>query len=261
MRPLQTVLPLVLIFTINHSLFAQTSASQNSTIQLIQTLFNNGSYLSAEIEARRLLEKSSLSDSVKLQAEKFIAFSLIAQDKDDDAVHHFIAALEIDSTFSLDPFLTSPKILSVFRESKDRFILLQQNKQQAASLSSQSHSPGTVSFRAILFPGWEQVYQKRSEKGYILICAGIVSLGSTVSLDLERIQARNSYLSASTSAAATSRYNRYNNFRKAEIYFAALSGIIYTYSLVDAFQPLPPLLEESYVPNRTGVSFSLRFPL
>ena len=82
---------------------AQTRGTTDSTVNMIRTMYEKGSYLAAEVEARRYLEQQSPGDSLRIAAEQYLAFALVAQGKTKTAVRHFTTILEIDSTFELDP--------------------------------------------------------------------------------------------------------------------------------------------------------------
>lgn len=245
----------VLCFAFLNHAYCQAPAKQDSTLQAIDTLFTNGSYLSSELEARRLLEMPGISDSIKAQAEKYVAFSLVAQGKNDEATEHFISAMKYDSAFSLDPVLTSPKIMSVYRDAREQFRLrqLERPPKKEESLHEIQNGP---SFRALLFPGWEQIHQGKNVKGYALLGAGAVSLASTLYFDQVRKDKRSTYLAASTPAEASARYTDYNSAYKDENYSVALFGIVYLYSMLDAFVSLPPRFNFSVSPLSSSLSFT-----
>ncbi len=250
---------LVIVLVTSSTVYSQVRATQDSTLHAIDILFTNGSYLSSEVEARRLLEIPGISDSARAQAEKYIAFSLVAQGKNDAATEHFIAAMKLDSTFSLDPVFTSPKIMSVYRDAREQF-LLQQQQQPPVKNKERLHEEGASgpTFRALIFPGWEQVYQGKSLKGYVLLGAGAASLASTFFFDQVRRDKRSRYLAAATPAEASARYPDYNSAYKAENYSAAIFGILYVYSTLDAFISLPPQfgISVSSFPSVLSLSYS-----
>jgi hypothetical protein len=238
------------------TLHAQSSVRIDSLLTLVRDLYEQGSYLSSEVEARRILDNRSLPDTSRVRAEQYLAFSLVAQAKNAGAVEHFVTILKMDSTFSLDPILTSPKILSVFAEARRQFGSL--HISDSPRLKSPQGATGyAVTFRTVLFPGWEQAYQGRTIKGYTLIGAGILSLGATLYCDRERRSAEDEYLAANTPDLAASKYTRYNNFHKAEYYSLGAFLAIYVYSQLDAFLDLPPHLDPSI--SQTGSSVQLTF--
>ena len=222
-------LPCMILSTAVPSL-AQTAGLDDSEAVKIRQLYESGSYSSAELEGRRDLDQPGLNDSVRVQIEKYIAFSLIAQDRSAFAEPHFWNILQRDSSFALDPQLTSPKILNIFDKVRQNFF--------AARTSLPIAHPGAsgrseASFRTALFPGWEQLHDGRATSGYAFIAAGGVEVFGFIYCDVQRRSARNSYLSANTPSLAASRYTVYNRYYKGEIYSAAAFGITYLLSEVE----------------------------
>ena len=247
--------------------FAQTTSQVDSTLLSIKSLFDNGSYISAELQARRMLEDKTVSDSARVQLEKYVGFSLVAQGKNESAIEHFINALKIDSTLTLDPVLTSPKILSVFETAKRQFNSQAQKEQSQASenqflkrnLTTEPEQGPT--YRAILFPGWDQIHRGRTTKGYILLGTGAVTAISAIASDFLRRDARSQYLAAATPALASSRYKTYNFYYQSEFYSVSAFVLVYVYSELDDFLNLPPYFKIDYSPqtNTGSVGLQLHF--
>jgi hypothetical protein len=233
------ILLLLLMLTVTvPSLFAQ-SVPADSALAVIEAAYSGGQYLSAELEARRLLETSGVSDSAAVQAEKWIAFALIAQGKTASARDRFISMLQKDESFQLDQLLTSPKILAVFNDARSRVIL--QRKVIAADTTAvqqvNSRSmPPPVSFRTIVFPGWEQIHQGREGTGYAFLGAGAAALSAGLLFEFLRADAHDQYLSARTPQEISDTYDTYNTYRKAEIYSFAAFAAVYILSEIDVFR-------------------------
>lgn len=238
---------------------AQESARQDSLLALIQALYDNGSFVSAELEARRLLDQSDVDDSARISAQQIIAFSLIAQGRPSTATEHFVSILKKDSTYALDPLMTSPKIMTVFEEAK-RDYLQEKSGFAAPAREFPPPVPAGPSFRLIVFPGWDQMHQGRSTKGAVLLGAGGVALGSTVAFEFLRRSARDDYLTATTPDEASAKYRDYDRYYKAEYYSAAVFAAVYLYSAFDAFFDLPPRLDAKALPDGSGVQMSLAVP-
>lgn len=241
------------------SVRAQDGAGQDSLLATVRSLYENGSFVSAELEARRLLDQEGIGDSLRILAEQYIAFSLIAQGKNASAAEYFVSILKADSTYSLDPLLTSPKIIMVYEEGRRRF---NQERSQTSPpvLSPVESPPSGPSFRLLLFPGWEQLHQGRSTKGTVLLSAGALTLGSFVTFDVLRRSAREDYLSATSPEEASARYEDYDRYYKAEYYSAAAFVAVYLYSAFDAFFDLPPRLDAARTPDGSGVQLTLAVP-
>ncbi|MDP1677303.1 MAG: hypothetical protein Q8L88_10610 [Bacteroidota bacterium] len=230
------------------TLLSAQNGSTFSTLNDIEILYNNGQYLSAELEARRMYEQSGLTDSTKVQLEKWIAFALIAQGKSSLAKERFVALFTIDGTFELDPILTSPKILSVFNDARVKFI--SQKKTIVIDSSKFFSEQQTVSYRTIIFPGWEQFYQGRTASGYVHSGAGIITLTSGIVFEILRSDARKEYLSATLLSDISSKYDTYNSYRKAEIYSFAAFALIYIASEIDVFTSTEVSIQPKYSANQ-----------
>jgi len=218
-------------------LLAQNAAPIDSSLKQIETLYNSAQYVTAELEARRLYEEELITDSAKVQIEKWIAFSLIAQGKSSLARERFVSLLAIDPDFTLDPILTSPKILSVFYEAIAKFQLLKKNQPENLLETTQPYQ--LISYRTIVFPGWEQLYQGRTYSGAVFLGGGIATLGAGVAFELLRSNARSEYMKATVPGDISTKYNSYNNFRKAEMYSFAAFAIIYVASEIDVLTNFP----------------------
>ncbi len=220
------------------TVFAQ-SASLDSTFRSIESLFESGLYVNAEVEARRVAEMPGLSDSAAVAAEKWIAFSLVAQGKSSMAGDHFSALLTRDPQFELDPILTSPKILAVFNETKAR--LAAYRKQEPDSLTGNPRTTSmSVSFRTIVFPGWEQLHTNRKAAGFLFLGGGIGTLGAGIAFEVLRSSARNDYLSATSASTIEAKYSTYNKYYKAEAYAFSALAVIYIASEIDVFGSANP---------------------
>ena len=207
----------------------------DSTLRVIESLYNSAQYLPAELEARRLSEEQTLSDSAKLQVDTWIAFSLIAQGKSNSAREKFVAMLLAHPDLELDPILTSPKILAVFNDAKAKALARRKLNPESSSELTAQNSPQSITYRAIVFPGWEQLYRGETTAGTLFMSAGVASLGSGIVLEILRSKARNDYLSATSASDIASRYTTYNNYRKAEAYSLIAFAVVYIASEIDVF--------------------------
>lgn len=236
MKNIVRLLFLMLTVTVP-SVFAQ-SIAVDSSLAVIEASYSGGQYLSAELDARRLLESPGVSDSVAVQAEKWIAFALIAQGKSAAARDRFISMLQKDASFELDQLLTSPKILAVFNDARAR--VTAQRKSMVTDttaiqgMNSRAVLP-PVTIRTILFPGWEQIHHGREVAGYTFLGAGAVTLSAGLLFEFLRADARDQYLSATAPNDIAAKYDTYDTYRKAEIYSIAAFTAIYILSEIDVF--------------------------
>ena len=215
---------------------ARAQLSPDSTLQLVGTLYAAGSYAQAELEARRLLEHDLPGDSLKNLAEQWVAFALVAQGRTASAKDHFVNILRRQPAYDLDPVLTSPKILSVFNEARAAF-----RSSKPTTSSTPAEHYGGITYRTLLFPGWEQLYQGRTTAGTIFLGAGIATLGTGIVLEFARADARDKYLAATSPDEIEKNYETYNRIRTAEIWAFAAFGAVYLASEIDVFTNSPPV--------------------
>ena len=238
-------------------LYAQTD-SVRTALQGVESKYNSGAYLSAEIEARRLLEHISLGDSTIVILHKYIAFSLIAQGKPDFAREHFKSILAIDPEFSLDPVYTSPKILVVFNDTKQSFLSSRKllKNDFAPDLKN---SRTSISYRAVVFPGWEQLHTGRTTIGSLVLGAGVVTLGAGITFEFLRSSARQKYLASTDPPDIRSKYDLYNRYYKAEIASFAAFAVIYCVSEIEifAFDHSPSVSVQPSVSSGRGKTLTL----
>jgi hypothetical protein len=243
-------------------IFAQQTRSLRETIFTIDSLYGAGSYLSAEVEARRLLEFANLNDTSAAEIHKYIAFSLIAQGKSELAKERFALLLSILPAYSLDPVLTSPKILVIFNEARQAF-LSSKKSGQGSILTTRETTRPPVSYRAILFPGWEQLYTGRKISGTLFFGLGIATLGSGITFEYLRSGARQEYLTENNPSAIDEKYSTYNRYYKAEIASFVAFVITYIVSEIDVFNesnnPSLTLQSSNHPGGYTGVSVTVKF--
>jgi hypothetical protein len=206
----------------------------DSTFHAIESMFESGAYMNVEVEARRCAEQPMLVDSLRCIAEKWIAFSLVAQGRPTLALDHFSVVLTLNPQFELDPVLTSPKILAVFDEAKVRMNERRKISSDSATALSSNRAP-EVSFRTIVFPGWEQLHENRTTSGTLFFAGGVGTLGAGIACETLRSSARSEYLSATTPSAIQSKYSAYNKYFKAGQYALGAFALVYLASEIDVF--------------------------
>ncbi len=251
---------LFILFAVKPSLSQSTTI--DSTFRTIESMFESGAYVNAEVEARRLAEGPNVSDSLRSVAEKWIAFSLVAQGKSSLAKDHFVALLKLNPQFDLDPILTSPKILAVFDEVKAHFSDRVKPEVDTVAAPPLRQSMG-VSFRTIIFPGWEQLHTNRATAGYLFLGGGIATLGAGIAFDALRSSARSEYLSATTPPLIAAKYSTYNKYYKAEAYAFSAFAVVYLISEIDVLGNAnsASLSFESAGPSNRSNNLSLRINL
>lgn len=260
MKPGRALVFTCLTFCLHFNLYAQDSV--RSALLSVDSLYSSGAYLRAEVEARRLLEHPSLGDSAVITLHKYIAFSLIAQGKTDIAREHFKSVLTIDPDYSLDPVLTSPKILLVFNETKRSF--LSSRKLLRDTLATPvKRGQSSITYRTVVFPGWEQLHEGRTTMGSLFLGAGVATLGSGLVFEILRSSAHQEYLAGTVPSDISSKYDLYNRYYKSEIASFIAFAVVYISSEINVFASdrSPSVsIQSAVTPSRgTVLTFAVRF--
>jgi len=100
-------------------------------IAALRDRFESGRYVEMIATGQRLLYAGQLTVPQQLGVHKFLAFAYVALGERDLARASFVAALELQPGMELSPITTSPKILEVFREARDKFAASQGRAAQA----------------------------------------------------------------------------------------------------------------------------------
>jgi len=229
MRPF--LISLLIVFLTGTALSQRSEV--DSLLKAAEKAFSDGNYDKAELGVRRVLDRRPLSTADRIASERLIATFLIAQGKIQPAKTHFIAILKMNPSFELDPLLTSPKILSVFTEAKNEFA----RQGNAYALPEENRDPAgsSITYRALLFPGWEQIHRGQVGKGLAFASIGAASLGTALASEFLRSSARKDYLSATTPDDINAKYRVYNRYYHIETYSLIVFALTYTASEIDLF--------------------------
>jgi len=89
-------------------------------IAKLRKAFATGRYVEMVATGQRLLHAGKLTVPQQIGVHKFLAFAYVALGQRDLARASFISALRMQPGMELSPITTSPKILDVFREARDK---------------------------------------------------------------------------------------------------------------------------------------------
>ena len=98
-----------------------------------------------------------------------------------------------------------------------------------------------ITFRTIVFPGWEQWYHGRTTVGPLFVGAGVAALGSGIALAFLRKSAHEDYLAATTPEDIEAKYTTYSGYAKAESYCFVAFAAVYLISEIDVFMHHSPV--------------------
>jgi hypothetical protein len=199
-----------------------------ASLEEVKTLYYSGAYKETIRKARETIEGTpDIEPDAVLELRKYVAFSLVALEEEEEAEQEFLTILRGDSTVSLDPQLVSPKIVAVFNRARERFAKSAQvpdNLGDTAVLNPVSPLKlRTAVFRSMAFPGMGQIYSGQRAKGWSLIVAEGVALSGLVISHFFCYKAHQAYLDARDPALIGEKYEIYNNWYVARNAFGGLS--------------------------------------
>lgn len=158
------------------------------------------------------------------------------------ALNSFVSLLQLDSEYQLNPRYNSPKVIEFFEEIRSNFRLLTDEKH---TFTDSSTEPPTVlrdtviieatNFNShlgysLVFPGLGHFRRGQSHKGWILMGASLLSLGSGVYYAVETSRREDEYLQATDIKDIAEKYNQYNDaYKLRNLSFLSFAAIwIYT---------------------------------
>lgn len=243
-RPLQNglicTLLLLLLLGAAPGLHAQ-SVDTDQAVQKVLTLYQLGRYEDAELEGLRVLNRSSnLSASDAAEIHRVLAYVAVARGDNETAIDQFIEALRLNPRLRMDRVLTSPKILTVYDEAKDRFE--SESKQEMGSMREMMERYRVrleAGRRSILFPGRGQFYKNQTFKGYLYAGGFVVSAGGLLASHLAVLAAEDRYDNSDDPGELPDLYDEYRSAWQVRNALAISTAVVYLASIVDGFVTNP----------------------
>ena len=192
-----------------------------------------------------------------------------------DALNSFIEILKLDPDYSLDPVLTSPKIIDFFNnEVKSNF--------QQTPLQIKEHAVlkdtvrvfidnarlirGSV-VRSLVLPGWGHLHMGRKAKGLFLTAASATAIGFIAKYAMDADEKEKLYLQQTRPDLIKQKYQEYNKSYKTRNYLLIAFSAVWVYAQMDLLfvqkfdseagkMSLQPLLNLESHPQ---IGFSLSF--
>lgn len=242
---MRTVCVLVLLLLVSSDTMAQGTSSQASqskpamadVVQQAGALYDDGRLPEAEHIALKALDQpEGLTKLEKAELYKLLAFCSIANDDEENAIRHFISALNNNPNIYPDPIAWSPKVRQVFEQAKRQFaVTLMEVAQRRTSIEAEISRKAAL--RSLVVPGSGQIYKDQTLKG--LIAGGLfwVSLGVFIYAESEYSSARDEYRQAT--GDFNKKYDRYRNYSRLAIASGSLALISWNYSFFDALFARP----------------------
>lgn len=246
-------------------LAAQTENS--GPIQRIVSLYREGRFEDAELEALRVLSRpAGIAPTDLAEVHRVLAFISVAREDRETAVDQFIEGLRLNPHMRLDRVLTSPKILEAYDDARARFerMSLEQRESGARVLEIYRlrYEGGR---RSLLLPGWGQLHKGHRTLGTALITAFSISGAGLIYSHVATLAADDRYHNSNDPDETPDLYRKYQNAWRMRNVFAITAGAVWIYGVLDAFIAEPaatelPDITVSSTPDGTrmiGLTFTL----
>jgi hypothetical protein len=232
MNRIQNYIALFVIFFSFQIVFAQNKdipAGKELVRQLTEAYNQFDSDKSTQLLnlALKSLDKFSSEDQIEIY--KIAGFIAFQNSNSSLAVNHFWSLLNIDPTYSPDPVTTPPKLVTLFQKTKIEYL----EDMNRRMLQLQKSEKPVTSWRAILFPGWEQWHRGYKTKGIVLSTFGLVNLGGFVYSVIQTQRNKGRYQEANQPEVVQSLYSDYNSFYRQQYSFAYGFAAVWAFSQMD----------------------------
>jgi hypothetical protein len=170
------------------------TTTADSLLRSAQELYDDGNFDGAELAALRGLRAASALDELgQLRFHLLLGFVYVARDQRSNALQEFTKVLTVNPAYDLDPVQTSPKIMDVFREAKQAY-MVKVASEPAVFRMPQADVRLAASWRSALLPGWGQYYKKQDTKASAIIAAQLLSLSALIYMQTEVNRRHDDYL-------------------------------------------------------------------
>ena len=193
-NPVKYVLYVILFALVpQFSLYGQITPA-DSLYRLAHSLYEDGDFDGAELTALRGLRMASDLDELdQMKYHLLLGFVYVARDQKDNALQEFNLVLIANPRYELDPVQTSPKIMDVFRQARNDYMLRVTMEPFYGRIQSDVRL--AASWRSLVLPGWGQFYKKQDTKGSAIIAAQVLSLAALIYMQIETNRRHDDYLS------------------------------------------------------------------
>ncbi|MCL5031569.1 MAG: hypothetical protein M1480_21400 [Bacteroidetes bacterium] len=235
-------------------------------------------YNKAINDANELLEnKVKINDKDLIEIYRIKAIAQYSLQNEKGAKESFFNILKIDTTFTLDPSTTSPKIIAFFDQVKNDYLQVFESEKQIVKTKTDTvyipkivHSEQSTSelkqaaIRSVILPGWGHLYMGDNLKGTILTSLSLITLGSSIYFIIDSNKKERLYLDALDPSLIQQRYNDYNKSYKLKNISLVSFAAVWLYSQIDLLffsgkNPLNISNVEFLHSNQTQLNFQIKF--
>lgn len=218
------------------------------------------------------IKQSGISDSVKIEVYQMRVVAFYSLGDEASTQNSFREILKINKNYQPDPSKISPRLIAIFQTVKEDYLkFLRQNTvtKDTSLQSTKFFSPDQLRssvLKNLLVPGWGQISNGYSTKGYLLSIASSGNLLSMVYFIFDSKKKENEYLKEINKNLIPSKYDSYNKAYKWRNILITSYILLWVYSQVDLLlfsngSELNQSDTEVTFINPQQIQFSLRIPI
>lgn len=200
----------------------------NDSINIITENFRNFEYAEViRLSEYLLRSKETLNNNQLMEVYTMKGISHYSFGEDYNAKESFIAILNMDSSYTLDPNKTSPKIITFYNEIKKEYLKnfpkndIEEKPAQSVKIDtvfiprilrdveSENNLKNSM-IRSLILPGLGHLYNESTTKGWILTSLSAVSLTSIIYFIVDSNKKEKEYLQERNRDLIEDKYDSYN---------------------------------------------------
>ena len=239
---------LLLIFIWFISIITLLPQDNKEAIQELTQKFRDFEYQQVVEDAGELLnEKEKFSNPELIEIYRMKGISHYALLDDSEARLSFIEILKIDTSYTLDPSYTSPKIITFFSDVKNEYLASVEGKEEQIVITKYDTVYVPVTYRdsisennlkqalirSVFIPGTGHLYLQSNLKSWLLTFLSAASIGSGIYFIIDANKKEKIYLQEQDANEVAEKYNDYNfSYRMRNLAFISFAAL-WIYSQLD----------------------------
>lgn len=225
-------------------LFGSISFAQKLSLDEIRNYYKSFNYQKVIELSETLLRDNELSSSEIIELETMKAVSHYSLNDETSARKSFIEILKLDRNYSLDPAFISPKIISLFENTKKDFNqIYADNKEENVDNKTENENlpqliktipqDYTPMLKSMVIPGWGQLSKDMSAKNWLITAAGVASLGSMIYYIIDANDKEKDYLNETDPLLIQPKYESFNSSYKTRNTLIAAYAAVWLFAQLD----------------------------
>ena len=186
-----------------------------------------------------LIKQGGVSDSLKIDVYQMRVVAFYSLGDELSTQNSFREILKINKNYSPNPSKISPRLIAIFQTVKEDYLksLAQETiKRDSTGQAEKVFVPSqfkSSALKNIFVPGWGQISNGYSTRGYMLSAASSINLAAMIYFIFDTKKKENDYLKEINKNLIEPKYNSFNKSYKIRNTLIASYIIIWLYSQID----------------------------